>query len=733
MPDVILAKSCRNGDGPRYHETLAGHTSNVIKSAESLFEIVKVCLSGAFGIDSTNSDDIKKALYCAAWMHDWGKANNHFQEMIRNGRQQGIRHESVTWLIADRLEEWLSTFWNDTPRWVKPAVFYAVAGHHLKFPDQLDRPGTEVEVFTGHKDFATVLKLGCDRFGLGEAPALDNFNVLLYGNNDAQRQIVRIKRKLSIDFDSDDKIRVGIVKTLLMNADLAGSALPQQGLSQEAWIRSKITKQLTRDNMTNVVREKLGEYPPRAFQIEVQDAKEKTVLVEAGCGSGKTAAAYLWAAKHAPGKRLFFCYPTTTTASEGFSGYLQDPDFDALLVHGRARIDYELLENMPPRNEEEERLRQLKLEALETWPFPVVVCTAHTVLGMLENMRRGLYAFPSLVQGVFVFDEVHAFSETLFGYLLRFLEIFSTVPVLLMTATLPTARKRALEKAALSRGGLETILGPERRECAQRYRLNKVGLEEAWTATETMLNEGGKVLWVGNLVKRVMSLYERAESNGMPVELFHSRYRYCDRLKQQRAVVDGFTKGSPALLALTTQVAEMSLDLSADLLVSDYAPVPAMIQRLGRLNRFDEIPLTIAEGLFVDPQSQLPYSSEDWLGTTEWLEQVATGNPLSQRDLATAFLDVHQSVTTIKPAPRCEWCDGLDISLIQRPVEEPGYSMDVVLAEDTESEQLEANAIPMPCHPKGLHRTWEKRGRYYIAPMGTITYDRRRGGIWNNT
>ena len=34
-----------------------------------------------------------------------------------------------------------------------------------------------------------------------------------------------------------------------------------------------------------------------------------------------------------------------------------------------------------------------------------------------------------------------------------------------------------------------------------------------------------------------------------------------------------------------SQVAEMSLDLSADLLVTDLAPAPALIQRLGRLNR----------------------------------------------------------------------------------------------------------------------------------------------------
>ena len=66
--------------------------------------------------------------------------------------------------------------------------------------------------------------------------------------------------------------------------------------------------------------------------------------------------------------------------------------------------------------------------------------------------------------------------------------------------------------------------------------------------------------------------------------VYHSRFRYCDRVRQHGAVIDAFRGNAPAL-AICSQVAEMSLDLSASLLVTDLAPVPALIQRLGRLNR----------------------------------------------------------------------------------------------------------------------------------------------------
>lgn len=456
----LLAKRVTDPADPREYETLVGHTRCVMGSAKELWRIVKPPLAAMRGVTENNLDWLNKALCCAAWMHDWGKANGDFQTMIRSGALQGIRHESVTWLIADRLDGWLSRIWSDAPPWVKPAVLYAVAGHHLKFPDKQERPGTAVEVYVNHDDFIQVLTLGVEDFGLDAPPSLVDFTIPLRGCETAKRTILRMRKELRVDFDDIQKTLIAIVKTLLMNADLAGSALPRTGTSHAAWIGSKLSACLSGIELEKIVASKFAGREPRPFQMKLRDADAKTVLVEAGCGSGKTAAAYLWAARNANGRRLFFCYPTTCTASEGFSGYLHEPDFDALLVHGRARIDYELLENMPPRNDEAERLHTLRLEALEMWPFPAVVCTAHTVLGMLENTRRGLYAFPSFLQGVFVFDEIHAFSDTLFAYLLRFLEAFSNTPVLLMTATLPESRKQALEMICITRGSLVVIEGP---------------------------------------------------------------------------------------------------------------------------------------------------------------------------------------------------------------------------------------------------------------------------------
>ena len=86
---------------------------------------------------------------------------------------------------------------------------------------------------------------------------------------------------------------------------------------------------------------------------------------------------------------------------------------------------------------------------------------------------------------------------------------------------------------------------------------------------------GGKVLWVCNTVGRVMDAADKAKDLG-PL-LYHSRYRYEDRVGRHKDVVEAFTPEhrGPAL-AICSQVAEMSLDLKGcTLLVTDLAPVPA--------------------------------------------------------------------------------------------------------------------------------------------------------------
>jgi CRISPR-associated endonuclease/helicase Cas3 len=423
----LLAKKPKNPEQPCYEETLLGHTERVCKFAGLMADMMVSRLQVNARVGENESDAWKLAVTAGAWIHDWGKANDHFQRMLREANvRQGVRHETLTLMLATELAEWLAPLWDRLPNWAKCAALFSATGHHLKFPDPLQdsRGGTEVTVLGDHTDFTAVLQLKAECFGLSPLPQLKRRTYSLLHRGYLRKTLVSLRRELDFDFSETEKLLIAAAKSTIMAADLAGSALPSKNSDPVKWVQDRLGRTLTARQLQGVVEAKLKGNTPREFQIEVSETSNRTTLVEAGCGSGKTAAAYLWASRHAEGKRLFFCYPTTGTATEGFAGYLSDPDFDAILVHSRADADYRLLENMPEMGHEENELRQAGLEALETWPVPAVVCTAHTVLGLLENVRRGIYAFPSILQSVFVFDEIHAFSDRLFSYLLRFLEAF---------------------------------------------------------------------------------------------------------------------------------------------------------------------------------------------------------------------------------------------------------------------------------------------------------------------
>ena len=470
--------------------------------------------------------------------------------------------------------------------------------------------------------------------------------------------------------------------------------------------------------------------PLRPFQEALGKTITRVVLAQAGCGSGKTLGAYVWASQKAPGKRLFFSYPTTGTATEGFRDYLVDPTLNTQLVHSRAAVDLELL------GVDDEGEQVNPLAALEAWSTSITSCTVDTVLGLTQNQRRGLYAWPAFVDAAFVFDEIHAYDGRLFSSLLRFLLNCRGVPCLLMTASLPQSRLDALKGALASIGeSLETISGPTDLETLPRYQ--RVLSDAPWAVVEQRFRDNGKILWVANTVGRALSLADEASTRGFQPLVYHSRFRYEDRVRQHGRIISAFCQGGPVLI-IATQVAEMSLDLSADLLVTDLAPVPALIQRLGRLNRRStpKNPKTPKPFLIIEPDTTAPYKSQEepdpFAASRLWLECLGMG-PVSQSNLAQAWcaLDERRQHTLLESA----WTNG-GFETTPRHLRESTPGLTVLLQEDaTAVERGEIDPvrvrIPMTI-PNGLD--WKKWPQVAFAKVPLpeyINYHPERGARWN--
>ena len=391
--------------------------------------------------------------------------------MVRQERKQkqAIRHEALSLLIIQEtpLKEWLSKTLKEAED--LSFLLWVVAGHHRKFPPDEPASGTGIRLslFLEHADFQRTLSVGAKWLRIDAPPALTSLTWRLIGPTSPHQLLRRVRRKAAAFWAScnDDKRRfLAAMKACLIAADVAGSALPKEGERISGWIRKVLGQKPTSGQLQKIVDERLQGMSLRPFQEALGKTTTRVVLAQAGCGSGKTLGAYVWAGQRAPGKRLFFSYPTTGTATEGFRDYLIDPTLSTQLVHSRAAVDLELL------GVDDEGEQVNPLAALEAWSTSITSCTVDTVLGLTQNQRRGLYAWPAFVDGAFVFDEIHAYDERLFSSLLRFLLNCRGVPCLLMTASLPQSRLDALKEALSSIGeSLETISGPTDLETLPRY------------------------------------------------------------------------------------------------------------------------------------------------------------------------------------------------------------------------------------------------------------------------
>jgi len=752
--DVLLAKSYdrnANQTAPSYAR-LVPHTRAVERAGESIIEIAGELILKQ--LDLPNDPWLSRlirAVKTACVCHDIGKANDGFQAMVRgelSPKLQPARHELLSVLLlmdkSQPVREWVLSLLRlpeqDDAEMLLDCVIGAVGGHHLKLDEEWKKAaralqgscGTELHLLLTHPDLMPLFHQEiCQQeigFSLvdGEPTYIGLLRVPFNLNSERWRKRLKV--------DPEWWRFAAAVKALVAAADVAGSAmLPEKGkIVIRQWVHDTLRRRVSAEEMNEVVSARLKGKELREFQRAIGGARKRVTLVEAGCGSGKTAAAYQWAAHHADGKKLFFCYPTTGTATEGFLGYVHETDVEAKLIHSRAMVDLEGIAEVEDDDSDDHLLR---IESLRAWSPQVVICTADTVLALVRNNRRGLYNSPAILSAAFVFDELHAYDNRMFEAVVALIKALPGASFLLMTASLPKARKEFLFQHIAE---IQAVSSPEDLEMIPRYEFQRLDSgEEAFKIAEAAGTDKKRILWICNTVGRAQAVLRELRERDVAACTYHSRFKYKDRVRQHRKVIRwfGHDKRRSGIVAITTQVAEMSLDLDADILISEIAPIPALIQRLGRLNR-RVTPENQGEPrtAFFLPMPQgksAPYTNEDLELAAKWIGSLMELNrPLSQTDLADWFIQLSPA-EDLQLNPRTRWLD-YGWHSTPEPVRDIGYSVSVILSEDERacwqsSAEIIKRAIPMN-HNKVME-DWREWKNHLIAPSGAIHYDRKTGAV----
>ena len=144
--------------------------------------------------------------------------------------------------------------------------------------------------------------------------------------------------------------------------------------------------------------------------------------------------------------------------------------------------------------------------------------------------------------------------------------------------------------------------------------LNSV--EEAFDIIETAAAKGQAVLYLRNTVGDAFAAFREMQKRGVNAMLFHSRFALGDRLDVEDRVREKFGSDSKppdrSCVLVATQVAEQSLDIDFDLVVTDLAPIDLIIQRAGRLWRHNRPERQGTAELFVVSPDPVDDPPADW-------------------------------------------------------------------------------------------------------------------------
>ncbi len=383
----------------------------------------------------------------------------------------------------------------------------------------------------------------------------------------------------------------------------------------------------------------------RAMIQAALDAAEPPIIVgEAPTGGGKTEASLLaaeiLAARFGCGGTMV-ALPTMATSDAMFArvkGWLSalpaEHDVSVHLAHSKAALNEDFTSLA---HSSRSRFAQVYDDAgsARTAGGPVVDSwlrgrkkglLADHVIGTIDQVLMGALQSKHLalrhlgLSGkVVIVDEVHAADDYMRSYWCRALDWLGAygTPVVLLSATLPSAQRRELVEAYVrgrrGRAGLRTpVPFPEAPgypcltaggshvtavavEQASRHVAVHVGLLPDDHLIGTVLEatrDGGCVAVIRNTVGRAQDTFSALRAHlGDDIVLLHSRFIGPDRAALERGLLARL--GSPRsgatrprrLVVVGTQVLEQSLDVDFDLMISDIAPVDLLLQRLGRVHR----------------------------------------------------------------------------------------------------------------------------------------------------
>ena len=577
---TLLAKSI-----PK-KETLHQHTENCLAVYNSLRERMP------FLADVAENPDFFEHLFYAVALHDFGKAATGFQQQLIGGKRWSYRHEILSAGFVAGLQ---------LSREAKEAIGLTILTHH-KDIDTLRHtykhyPESEVG-FQVWKDRIKELEpnwetlMAIQKQVTHWGPPMEkcvwtpvtSTDQLVNGYRDFLLPYQRIKRNHQLK-NHPLSILHCTYGMLMRGCMIACDHLASAGKNEIHTALANLEACLIQ-HIESKTKEKGRHFNGwQPFQ-KVSGETTGQLMLSAPTGSGKTEAALLWSHENQSetlGNRVFYVLPYTASINAMYNRLTElVADEKIGMLHGKAA--YFVYQQLA---DKAYTYQEAVAEVREQQNLTRKICRPYKVLTPFQLLKAffGIRGFEmqmaEMSKGLFIFDEIHAYDPHTTALILTMIERLRKdydAKFCIMTATMPQFLKQMINDALGEFTQIE--MASEERDKYTRHRVQLLdgNIHDAIPLIEERLMEGQRVLVVCNTVQQAQDVFQELLGVTENAKLLHSRFILKDRERIEKELED-------ADLLVGTQAVEVSLDIDFDCLFSEPAPIDALIQRFGRVNR----------------------------------------------------------------------------------------------------------------------------------------------------
>ncbi|MCL6524842.1 MAG: CRISPR-associated helicase Cas3' [Thermoflavifilum sp.] len=581
-------------------------------------------------------NSVEKAIECAIVLHDLGKVDPGFQ--IRTLKNAGyspntpycnIPHSlfSILWIDKERLKQDFPD--PDIYRFIISAVAY----HHW-------RERFFQIITSGNSNWQYILEVLENNYSSLE----DNLKEELSSENlSSYKKYVKFDLECSkglrfgvpfseyaippyqlywlpkrIEIDHEKKRKWILIAGFLQRCDHYASYCE----SEREDLKNIELNALPYNEIKYKLKQKLDKDDKDIWQIEKIERNElqnKHVILIAPTGYGKTEFAFLWSA----GQKFFYTLPLRSAVNQIF-GRAQDvfnnphshTDNNDIVTSDRCGLLHSDADVFLLGSGGEEQNSMKVYDLAHQLSHPVMISTGDQFFPYALRPPGYERIYTTFSHSCLIIDEVQAYEPRAAAIIVKFIEdiVYMGGRFLLMTATFPPFVEKEIKtrigEENLSRINIYEDQKEEFKTLAKHQvevilvknnsnRTNKQDFTLPQNEIEKIIEQyksRKRILVVCNTIEQAQKMYEEIQNklnnnaSAKKLWLLHSRMTLANRRRIEQEIEGEFKNPKPEAenegkILVATQVVEASLDIDADVLFTEIAPLDALVQRMGRVLR----------------------------------------------------------------------------------------------------------------------------------------------------